>query len=112
MPPWSARRHPRGHSWSQVPFAGSTVAACAKITAPASGDAVVVSSYGSGGDGAFLLRCQDRGPAVDGSTLALWHLDETTGTSFADSSPNAYGGALGAGAAWAIDTGYSTAVCQ
>ena len=63
-----------------------------------------------------LLNTADFVPArrlaVDGTTLALWHLDETTGTTFADSSPNAYGGALGAGAAWAIDTGYSTAVCQ
>ena len=47
-----------------------------------------------------------------GSTLALWHLDDGSGTSFADASGNAYAGALSAGAGWAVDTGYSAAVCQ
>jgi hypothetical protein len=50
--------------------------------------------------------------AADASTLALWHLDDGSGTSFADASGNAYAGALSAGAGWAVDTGYSAAVCQ
>lgn len=48
----------------------------------------------------------------DASTLALWHLDEGAGTTFGDASGNGYSGTLGAGASWAIDTGYNAAVCQ
>jgi cysteine-rich repeat protein len=50
--------------------------------------------------------------AADAATLALWHLDEGAGTTFADASGNGYSGTLAAGAGWATDTGYSLALCQ
>jgi cysteine-rich repeat protein len=51
---------------------------------------------------------------TDVDTVALWHLDEGTGTTFVDASGNGYSGAFGAGpgAGWAADTGYSALVCQ
>ena len=49
---------------------------------------------------------------ADASTVALWHLDEGTGTTFADASGNAYTGTLTAGAGWATDTGYNVLMCQ
>lgn len=203
-----------------LPRGNMCVEAWAQVGPPASGDAVIASSYGAAADGAFILRCQDvggitgrvsfahevagasvaatadnttcsdgswhhfagcrsvaagvvtntvfldgallataTGPAttiganaavvlggttsgadglvgaidevristvvryaaaftparrhaVDASTLALWHLDDGAGTSFADASGNAYTGTLSAGAGWAVDTGYTAAVCQ
>lgn len=49
--------------------------------------------------------------AADAATVGLWHLDEGTGTTFADASGNGYTGAVGGGG-WAVDTGYSAAVCR
>ena len=49
---------------------------------------------------------------VDATTVALWHLDEGGGTTFADASGNGHTGTLGVGTGWAPDTGYSAAVCQ
>jgi cysteine-rich repeat protein len=49
---------------------------------------------------------------VDATTVALWHLDEGGGTTFADASGNGHTGTLGVGTGWAPDTGYSAATCQ
>jgi len=50
--------------------------------------------------------------SVDATTVALWHLDEGGGTTFADASGNGHTGTLGVGAGWAPDTGYTAATCQ
>ena len=53
----------------------------------------------------------ERRLATDANTVALWHFDEGAGATFADASGNGYDGQMG-GAGWAVDTGFSVAVCR
>lgn len=46
----------------------------------------------------------------DADTVALWHFNEGTGTTFADASGNNYGGTI-VGGTWGPDTGYKPAFC-
>ncbi|MBI3201081.1 MAG: hypothetical protein HYZ29_06005 [Myxococcales bacterium] len=106
--------------WDGAPVA-TTTGATSKIGPPAQ---VVAGDFGSTGPGGSIdeIRISNtlrysgtftpaRRHTLDANTVALFHLDEGSGATATDSSPNAFTGSL-TGTTWGIDTGYATAMCQ